>query len=193
MKKLAIICLMSIAVGVKADLFWYNTGAITDFNGDLVPASQTDSTVGFFAQLIFAGANGTPDAFTPTGNGVSGDDVVADTMFAGEGFFLFEDGFFPLQTLASVVGSSGNGSYYVRVFDAPNPDFSSGTSAPVVGSYYWESATYSYTHSPTIPDQFDFAPSGGQTTIAVVPEPSVIAIMGLGLFGLASARRRLQA
>jgi len=190
-KVLFIVALMGFQA--KADLFWNNSVAILDFNSDPVAASQTDSSVGYFAQLIFAGANNVADAFSPAGNGVTSDDVVIDTMFAGEDYFLFQDGFFPLQSAASVIGSAGDGVYYVRVFDAPNPSFGSGTSAPVVGSYYWESDTHTYTHNQTIPDQWDFAPSGGQTTIAVVPEPSVIAIMGLGLFGLASARRRLQA
>jgi len=195
MKKTIALCITLLSVNSFADLFWLNSAPILDETGSPVGASQTDPTVGFFAQLIFAGANNVVDAFDPNyaGNGVSSDDVVVDTMFAGENFFAATAGFFPIQSTASVIGAAGNGIYYVRVFNAPNISFASGPSAPIVGSYYWESATHSYTHNPTTPDQWDFAPSGGQTTIAIVPEPSVIAIMGLGLFGLASARRRLQA
>lgn len=181
------------SLAAHADLFWYNNFAVLDENGDPVTASETDHTVGYFAQLIFAGAS--PDAFVASGNGTSGDDAVIETMFSGQNDFLYVDGFFPIQAVAAVLGSGGNGDYYVRVFNAPNPDFYDGTSAeiPASATHYWQSDVHTYTHSDTLPDTWDFAPSGGQTLTVIVPEPSVLAIMGLGLFGLASARRRFQA
>lgn len=194
MKKTSVFFIVAFSfLAARADLYWSNSQAILDSNGDPVPASDSDFTIGYFAQLIFAGANNTADAFAPSANGVTGDDVVAATKYAGQGYFLFEDGFFPLELTPSIIGSAGNGFYFVRVFDAPNPDFELGVSAPIVGNFYWQSEIHEYTHSPTTPDQWDFAPSGGQTTLAIVPEPGVLAMMGLGLFGLAAARRRLQA
>ncbi|MGA1193315.1 MAG: PEP-CTERM sorting domain-containing protein [Kiritimatiellia bacterium] len=179
----------------NAALLWGNSSPILDFTGSPVPASN-DSSIGFFAQLIYAGTNSVADAFDHdlTSNGVTSDDVVVSTAHAGQGVaaFLVQDGIFPLATGVSG-GSENNGTYYVRVFDAPNDNFGLGTFAPIVGSYYWQSSTHSYEYSATTDDQWNFAPSGGQTTITIIPEPSVIAIMGLGLFGLASARRRLQA
>lgn len=183
-------------VNSNAALLWGNSVAILDLPGDPVVASSNDPLVGYFGQLIYAGADNTANAHNPSydSNGVTSDDVVVSTAYAGQGVapFLLQDGIFPIAT-GVAGGAENNGFYYVRIFNAPNPNFVLGVSAPIVGTHYWQSSTHQYEYSPTNDDQWDFAPSGGQTTIAIVPEPSVIAIMGLGLFGLASARRRLQA
>jgi len=182
-----------LAFSAQADLFWYNSAAILDENGDPVVASDSDSTVGYFAQLIFAGVNG-PDLFVASGSGVSGDDAVVDTMFAGQNDFLFVDGFFPLQVSPALSGPSGNGDYFVRVFNAPNLNFNDGNAADIPGSatFYFQSDVLSYTHNDTQPELFDFAPMGGQT-LNVVPEPSTLAMLGISLAALARMRRRFVA
>jgi hypothetical protein len=185
-----------ITSAAKADLFWFNSLPILDFDGNEVASDQFDSSISAFAQLIFAGANGVADSFAASASGVTGDDVVAAIMHAGQNDFLFflNPGLFPLQEFPAVIGSGGNGNYFVRVFDSPSASFGAGLAASVPTSgYYWQSEIHTFTHEdpPSPPDNWDFAPLGGQT-LTVVPEPSVMAIMGLGLFGLAAARRRLQ-
>lgn len=195
MKKfLALLAMGSVlAFSAQADLYWFNSGAILDENGDPVKADEFDSTIGYFAQLIFAGNDG-PDAFVPSGSGVSGNDVVVDTMFAGMGDFLYTDGFFPLQPGPAVAGASSSGEYFVRVFNAPNLNFVDGNAADIPGTatYYYESSSISYTHSDTLPELWDFAPMGGQT-LNVVPEPSTLAMLGISLAALARLRRRFVA
>ncbi len=107
-------------------------------------------------------------------------------MFAGQGDSLYSDGFFPLQGSAAISGANPNGNYYVRVYDAPNASFASGTNAPIPSgaAYYYQSGLYSYTHSETLPDSFDFASSGAQT-MTPIPEPAMI---GLGIIGVISLR-----
>lgn len=195
MRKLILTALIAVvALSAQADLYWYNTVAINDENGDPVTASQSDSSVGYFAQLLFTGADGEADAFVVSGSGISGDDAVIATMFAGQNYFLATDGFFPLQDPPpAVAGSAGNGDYYVRVYNAPNSNFGMGTNAPIPSgaTYYWQSAEHTYTHSETLPDSWDFAPSGGQTlTPIAIPEPALLGLAVVGLVSLRLYRRR---
>jgi hypothetical protein len=178
----------------KSDLYWLNSVAILDFDGNPVAADQFDPTISAFAQLIFVGANSVIDSFVASGTGVTGDDVIIATMHAGQNDFAFSAGFFPEQAFPAVSGPSSTGNYYVRVFETPTPNFAAGIAAnvPTTG-YYWESAiiTFTYVPPPDVNQAIDFAPFGGQT-LTLVPEPGVLAMMGLGLFGLATVRRRLQ-
>lgn len=187
------ILVSNLSISSFADLLWFNSEPILDFDGNAVLSSQTDSSVGYFAQLIFAGASA-PSAFVNAGSGVSGDDVVVDTMFAGMNDFLATDGFFPLQNTPAVQGSANNGNYYVRVFDAPNLDFNLGTSAPIpsAANYFWQSEVHTFVHSDFEPDNWDFAPSGGQT-FELIPEPSAMALLFIGGGSLMYFRRRLRA
>jgi hypothetical protein len=182
-----------LTASAKADLAWYNTGAISNFNGVAVATDDTDPTIGVFAQLIHITSGAEASAIVNSGSGVSGFDVVWDVSFAGRGDDLhFENpGLFPLRT--GVFGLE-NGYYYVRVFDAPQAtleDFNLGTNAPLPSSsqYYWQSDAFSYTHNEVSPSQFDFAPSGGQT-LTLIPEPNVLALIFIGAAGLAYARRK---
>ena len=188
MKKfvLAAVVLVALVSGVHADLFWYNMGAISNQNGVALAADETQSSIGCFAQLIYAGANGLADSFVASGSGISGDDRVEATMFAGQGDMFYSDGFFPLQGSAAISGANPNGTYYVRVYNAPNLNFASGTNAAIPGaaSYYFQSTTLAYTHSETVSEYFDFAPNGGRTLLPI-PEP---AMLGLGIMGLISLR-----
>jgi len=177
---------MGLVSAVQADLFWFNSVSINDQSNVPLTASETESSVGCFAQLIYCGANATIDPFVTSGSGVSGDDSVLATMFAGQGDMFYSDGFFPVQGTAAISGANPNGTYYVRVYNAPNLSFASGNSAPIPSgaTRYFQSTTYSYTHSETLPDNFDFASSGGQTLLPI-PEP---AMLGLGIIGLISLR-----
>ena len=81
-------------------------------------------------------------------------------------------GYFPLeQNVISVANNSRDGNYYVRVFDAPNPNFNAGPDAALPGSYfdgthyYYESGIHTYTYAVGAPpSEFNFALQGGKKT-----------------------------
>jgi|GEM_PF-3480652 len=177
-----------------ADLWWGNTGAISNINGVAIAAHDTDPTIGAFAQLIrITDGTPTPSAFVLSGNGVSGNDEVYATAHAGQGDDLFINGIFPFQL--GVIGEEED-YYYVRVFDAPQAtlaDWNLGVDAPIPASsqYYYESSAFNYTHNEFVQSDFDFAQAGGQT-LNLVPEPSVFVLCLAGATALRLlVRRRL--
>ena len=202
MRKLVLITAMAtMAISGHADLYWASNGTISNELGVPLASSFTDSSIGCFAQLIFTGANGTADLLSTylpvpvtTGSWVSGDDVVVATMFCGQGNFLadFDPGNFVLQGAPAVVGTNGtgNGDYYVRVYNSPSLNFGGNDASPIGATYYFQSEEHTYTHNiqPGAPaDSFYFAPNGGATllTTSPIPEP---AALGLGIIGLISLR-----
>lgn len=188
-------CLFAGLQSASADLWWGNGGALSNSVGTALAAHDTDPTIGVFAQLIrIVGGGNTASSFVNVGTGVSGNDVVWDTAFAGQGDDLFVNGIFPLTP--GVFGSQ-NDYYYVRVYDAAQSalgDWNLSTNAPIpaAAQHYYESPTFQYTHNPLAPTDFNFAPEGGQTLI-LVPEPNVLALICLGVAGLFYHRRRLHA
>ncbi len=99
--------------------------------------------------------------------GVSDDDVVVATVFSAEDFFSAPiPGIFPMRMLALGPVDS-NKVYYVRVFNAPNPNYAEGTNAPAPlrATYFWQSATHAYAHNELLDDQWNFAPEGGETLV----------------------------
>jgi hypothetical protein len=194
MKKiLALLLIALLTFSASANFIW-SGGGLVNFNDVLLPASETDPTVGAFVQLIMITNGSVASAFVNSGNGTSGNDIVVQASYLGQGDDLFEPG----------LGSGfyyfeGASSFYVRVFDAPQAtlgDWDSGSLGapiPVNSQYYFQSHVYSYNFNPLAPTSTDFNISEfGNKTINVVPEPGVLAMMGLGLFGLATVRRRLQ-
>ena len=159
--------LLFSGVLARAALVWGNSGAITNERGAAVASSRTDGAVGSFAQLIWAGPNETADAFVRSDTGLSGDDVVVATVFSAEDFFSAPaPGIFPMRVLPLTAADS-NKVYYVRVFNAPNPDYAAGLGAPVPlrATYFWQSAPHTYEHDALLDDHWDIAPLGGQTLL----------------------------
>ncbi|HMP72155.1 MAG TPA: PEP-CTERM sorting domain-containing protein [Kiritimatiellia bacterium] len=189
----SVLAAMGLVAGLaRGDLIWLNSVIINDFSGNPLPASETDPTAGAFAQLIQITLGSTPSSFVGSGNGTSGNDVVVQIQHAGQGDDLFEPGIFPgLQYSVNV-----SGFYYVRVFDAPQLTLSAwnqGVSAPIPSGagYYYQSAVFEYSHNEFAPTPiFDFASAGGQT-LNVVPEPTVVSLLAVGLAVFSGVRRRL--
>lgn len=196
---LTVAALVAFTTSLSFGGFKWGSGinVITDFNGDPVATSDSfDPTVGAFAQLIRILSGSEPYDFVNSGSGIDTlNEVVVDTMYSGLYEDLSDPGTFSFGPFI-LNDSAFDGTYYVRVFDAPQAnvgDWNLGGDAPIPASaqYYFQSATYNYVHNDLAPVTWNFG--SGQTTLAIVPEPGVLAMMGLGLFGLAAARRRLQA
>jgi hypothetical protein len=168
--KLLQIILLSLVLSARnseSALIWGNSGAITNERGTAVTSSRTDSAIGSFAQLIWAGPDETADPFVRSDTGVSGDDGVVATVFSAEDFFSAPvPGIFPMRVLALDAADS-NKVYYVRVFNAPNPGYTEGSSAPAPlrATYLWQSETHAYAHNELLDDHWNFAPEGGQPLV----------------------------
>lgn len=170
--KLRVACLAGLLAGltspVQADFVWFNTvtNRITYAGGgsNYLVGSSNDPAAACFVQLIYAGANGNPDAAADTGTGVSGDDVVVSNLWVG----------------ARVTGDAGRvnggtfsegdvvGFYFVRLWTAPTPDFPAGTVPASPTNFYGDSALFfnSCTGGICLPGNFDFGGAGGFATLS---------------------------
>ncbi len=196
MKNLALV--MIFVMTSRAALAGLTWGAETEGLPVLNSDSSTElslgnsATTGAFAQLIRILVGNTAYTFTGTGTGIDVvNETIADTMYAGQWNDSLPNGYFPYNTTTILNNTSFNGFYYVRVFNAPQSSQSDFDNSliPSTATHYYQSAAFSYTHDVLSPATFDFGDNA--TTIAIVPEPGVLAMMGLGLFGLASVRRRM--
>lgn len=188
MKRLLLILMVSILCAriTESALLWGNSGALTNDEGFAVASSQTDSTVGSFAQLIWAGPDETADSFVRSDTGVSGDDAVVATVFSAEDFFAAPmPGVFPLRVLPLGAADS-NKVYYVRVFNVPNPDYAEGPDAPAPlrATYFWQSSTHAYAHNELLDDHWDFAPAGGRTLVRGMIASNDVPVWWLVRYGL---------
>jgi len=174
---------------------------ITDENNQNLEYSESTGTQGAFAQLIWVGPDNTKDPFsTSTPTGVSGDDAVVATTysFGGTSGVLgpYTNQFKFNNVGSSIIGPDENGyRYYVRVFNGPNPNYASGTNAAVNGvagiTYYYESDVDTFNYSEFgANDTFSFGQGQDRQTLTAVPEPSTLALMGLGAAALIGARRK---
>ena len=177
---------------------------VKDENNNNLPYSETDGTQGAFAQLIWVGPDGQIDDFDPgSQDGTGDDDVVVDTTYSygSEGSVLgtFPNLFQYQAVPLSVIGEDEDGyKYYVRVFNFANPNFyTQGTTASVSSAtYYYQSGTYTYDWGDPEAGAtlltFEFTEGQNRQTdmITAVPEPSTLALMGLGAAALIGARRK---
>ena len=172
------------------DFTWFNTATNAVANaGGVTPLSGhiSDSSIGVFVQLIWAGANDQIDAANNTGTGVTLDDEVHSASWLGRGSFPPNDGFMPaFETLTS----DNPGSYYVRVWTAPSDNFASGFVPTAPSNFYGNSELWLNPGNEPGPDEFNFGGEGDgnnigfATTLQAVPEPTALALTLLGLFGL---------
>lgn len=203
MKKILAIVAMTVIFGVvaKADIGIYAnaeigyigvTGAINDN-----PSSLFSGSV--MMQLIWSQTAGYSSATTAVGGGL---DVGFVELFSGT--ISVVDGLIPTGDIdggvvyqSSVIGQPLNTGYvYARVFN---------TDSPIIGSYYLNSTqigpglTEMSATPPPTPDALDIGTGSGAIdlggyyvnplNIEVVPEPSVLAFLGLGGLALAVRRR----
>ncbi len=160
-----------------------NGGNVTDGTpgSGLLAANGTGSTV---LQLIYAGGNGVADGSVAS-LAATGDDVILQTRVISTGAGYDEWGYigtFP-SPYTNPVFTSGN--VFVRVFQTENP---------AVGQYYYNTGLMAledrqldiaFTQTLTI----DTPSAGIALNLPIVPEPSVMAFLGIGGLVLAVRRR----
>ena len=197
MKKIVVALVLGaflFAQMAMASLQW-GSGAnvITDFNGD--PVATTDSfdpTAGAFAQLIRILNGTTPWDFVNSGSGIdTANEVVMDTMYSGLWDDLSDPGTFAFGP-EMFNNTSFDGTYYVRVFDAPQGtvgEWNQGTNAPIPSgaSYYFQSSTLTYSHDDLNPVVWNF---GSGQTLNAIPEPSTVLLLAGGFLGIMAIRRK---
>jgi len=168
---------------VPASFRAYDSDGIT-----LLPANASSSIAGF-CQLIYLGSDNTYNGFITSGTGVQGDDVVVQTTWMGQGSSMNnQPGEFNGSYASMYVAGS---KFEMRFFSSGSPNYAAGN-VPSTGNYGL-SQVYSTTGDPDLGgiDNFKFN-QNYSATIAVVPEPSTVALMlaGLGVLGFARMRRK---
>jgi hypothetical protein len=202
--KRAVVVLAVLSIGwacqtARADFQWHNTStnivAYADSNVGLA-YSRTDSSIGCFVQLIYAGSDNQIDAAVNSGNGVTDDDVVHATSWIGRNAYGDQSGILP--TVGTFTGDTSPGRYYVRLWTAPSPDFANGVVPTSATNFYGNSALWANPGSEPGPDEFNFGGAGDvnnvgfHANIAPVPEPGILVLGWLGLvcLRLFGARKR---
>lgn len=181
--------------GTSVDWFanwgYYPHGAADLTSG--TPGTGVASSQAVIWQLVYAGANNSIDIVNASNVGggyVSSDDVVLQTrsVSAGGGAYgewLYSpEGSLPL--FAS--GTTYTGFFYQRVI---------GSAVPAIGDWYYNSSTIAAVNwTSGDPDQVldgntDGANRGDALNIQIVPEPSSMALLALGL-GVIALRRKFR-
>jgi hypothetical protein len=196
-----IIAVSMTSMAAQAILFW---GAetpellILDADNSTPLLEGETATTGVFGQLIRILTGTTAGSLLDqrgTGTGLSANEVVADYGFAGQFNLLGENGYFGYGQITPP--DTGTNYYYVRIFNTPHATVEAFNNAyiPEAATHYYQSIVYSYVRNsgdpPPVPG-VTIEVGGNYTSLEIVPEPGVLAMMGLGLFGLATVRRRLQ-
>ncbi len=162
---LTIAILLATAPFARPDIHWFNedTNRVTYATGgtDYLFGSQTDSTAGCLVQLIYAGPDGTNNPAVPTGDGVTGDDVVADKRWIGANVLQVDrNGYLRYKLTPGITG----GLYYVRAWTAPAAEYGGGLVPTSMTNFYGDSALWSFPGTVVPPgddDRFNFGGAGG--------------------------------
>ncbi len=153
-----------------AGLRWFNTATnrITYESGgtNYLAGSKTDSNIGCFLQLIYAGTNGQINLARGTGDGTTVDDEVTATLWFGKDVIGSDVNGWVNNGIA--VPGITNGWYYARAWSAPSPNFAAGLIPIAPSNSYGNSALWQYPGTPVPPgpdDAFNFGGAGFSTTL----------------------------
>lgn len=201
MKKVTLVAVLSIvtASAAQADIgiSWSASGGFylngTDANLDASYINGAGSLyAGATAQLIWSVDNIADDLdpFNVAGGYVSGDDILLRSFSASNLYGDYGAGSPTIYADVDYSTTLAGGYVYARIFDGSTPN---------VGDYYHASSPFLATaYNPGAPvlqtlDQ-NAAPSfvlygSNELDTLIVPEPSVLAFLGLGGLALAARRR----
>lgn len=192
MKK-ALIALLAIglmATVAQADFQWGSAAYIYGSDGSTWAIRDTDVTVGFFAQLIYAGSDGVAQPLTGTGTGVDGDDSIYDVSWFGEDGGSVDGIFYAGAGKTITAGAPEDGyNFYTRFYAAPAATWNGLATTIDDQSYYWEGDVWTYDNDLPDPKTYaaDHAESGNYAiNVETIPEPTsvILALLGLGLVRL---------
>ena len=195
-------CVISLNAMAAINVTWgTSTGNLKDSSSVLLHGNSTTTgyTLGPFIQLIWTGGDGlisSFDATSLTGIAAGADDKIVATAWVGKGIFPPGDGggkngvFSDTSSIS--FGTSTGSTFYVRFFDTISPNYASGY-VPTSGKYSNISdAGWTITQGNVDTGIASFNISSSQLAlISIVPEPSSVALMGLGLAMFALRRKFL--
>jgi len=187
------VCVDAASVTVS----WNNDAQQNLFDSDgstFLTGSQSDGSTGFFAQLIYAGADGLIDSLDRgSTTGVTGDDVVLAVSHVGRNM-----GFDPVDgniNASSVVDVEVGQVIYARFFNAASPNFGSSliptefNGGGLSGTLYGNSNTYTIVQGDVDTQVATFVV--GSVITNVIPEPSTfMSVLIAGGTVLFAMRRR---
>jgi hypothetical protein len=191
LKKLSMMAAVVAVSGMtaKADINILYTGSAGFYVSD--PGTGiVDPSGSFLAQLIYTASGTIGFADAGTVGFVTGDNQVLDSVTVGFGVpadlaagSTFGDFNAGVQVYP---GPLEGGFVFVRIFQDTTPQG---------GDFYYDSPTtlttvFTGTQSPQLIDANTDFVNGNQLTLQVVPEPSVLAFMGIGALLMAVRRRR---
>ncbi len=136
-------------------------------------------------QLIYAGTDGLVDVANQIGTGQTGDDEVI--AYSWIGYSTPYAGAFQMFGEDAANNTKEDGSiYYIRAWEGASPSVGTGF-VPQGATFYGNSGTYTITDNTSgNPEAFS---AGGFSTNVAIPEPSVIAFIGVFGGGMLIARR----
>jgi hypothetical protein len=176
-----------ISASTYGDFTWGNASSnLMLYGSGAGLAAGTNSSIGCFVQLIWAGATGGIDDAILSGNGVSGDDEVVATGWVGKG--LISNPRPPGRISGGAFTNDNVGYYYMRFWTAPSDNYTAGTIPLNPSNFYGNTALWynNKVEPPSTPPFFNNIPYGGlAATLQAVPEP---AVFGLAVVGLISLR-----
>ena len=147
-KRFVLFISLAGVTSANADFTWEVSFGAQTLNhlGQPLTGSKTDSSAGFFVELMYAGSNGVIDGpsnapgnvvvneiniatFTSSPKFEFGDDLRVGVSYYGEGTtFLGVNGFFKSPTAITQDGTRefDGGSYYLRAWAAPASNYNTG-------------------------------------------------------------------
>ena len=187
MKKIILAAIAALVVGQTA-FATISINYVTTSGADsaAVPGAGLDLPIGSLFQIIWT-LDGSIDAFNPANpTGVSDNDIILGSYFSTFTGFLFGTETYQDETYGLLSDGLVPGQVYVRVFSS---------AAPTIGDYYAVSSTFGglvdQDPTPGTANVVDIAPSAAFLVgTEIVPEPSVLAFLGIGAALVAVRRMR---
>ena len=183
-----IFSMLSFECVIANTIEWSSTAVIGDHAGVALANSPGGDGTHSLVQLIYAGTDGQTNVANQVGLGVTGDDEVVAYAWIGKGLPL-DSSNAGLFTTTFDSNTKPNGSkYYIRAWEDPSSDVGTGK-VPIIDTYFGNSGLFTVAENGAIPGVDKFENTTPFNTTIAIPEPSVIAFIGIFGSGMLIARR----